>query len=293
MFCALASHYRVPPFPNLIPRRNDFSFLKDNSCSKWSSRCSRVSQNEICRSEQEAFIVFFDVPSCQPFFGWKSHFAILTECLAGVRPEESCSPPPQGSSEGSGWAGMFVFKPETPWPFIYGHWGVNLNLVLEWTQLSQQNCLCVCVHLSTTAEFGKPTVSDEKLLPGDPGGTESRMGERGETQPGQDAGSLSRRNNKPDFWPVEPSHIPLPITIPWRKYPLFNASKKKIWVSVQDYLLFCSIFKQGESKVVTSSNNSGAVTKRHGGSIPFPSRARRHLPQRCDSHPSRLKFHLP
>lgn len=94
MFCALASHYRVPPFPNLIPRRNDFSFLKDNSCSKWSSRCSRVSQNEICRSEQEAFIVFFDVPSCQPFFGWKSHFAILTECLAGVRLEESCSPPP-------------------------------------------------------------------------------------------------------------------------------------------------------------------------------------------------------
>lgn len=40
-------------------------------------------------------------------------------------------PPPQGSSEGSGWAGMFVFKPETPWPFVYGHWGVNLNLVLE------------------------------------------------------------------------------------------------------------------------------------------------------------------
>lgn len=88
--------------------------------------------------------------------------------------------------------------------------------------------MCVCVHLSTTAEFGKPTVSDEKLLPGDPGGTESRMGERGETQPGQDAGSLSRRNNKPDFWPVEPSHIPLPITIPWRKYSIFNASKKKI-----------------------------------------------------------------
>lgn len=82
MFCTLASHYRVPPTPpHAIPWRNDFSFLKDNSCSKCSSRCSWVSQNEICRSEQEAFIVFFDVPSCQPLFGWKSRFMILTACL--------------------------------------------------------------------------------------------------------------------------------------------------------------------------------------------------------------------
>lgn len=92
MFCAPARHYRVLPTPpHVIPQRNDFSFLKDNSCSKCSSRCSWVSQNKICRSEQEAFIIFFDVPSRQPFFGWKSHFTILTDCLAGVSLEEPYS----------------------------------------------------------------------------------------------------------------------------------------------------------------------------------------------------------
>lgn len=34
---------------------------------------------------------------------------------------------------------------------------------------------CVRVHLSTTAEFGKVAVSDEGLLPGELGETESRM----------------------------------------------------------------------------------------------------------------------
>lgn len=93
MFCTLSSHCMVPSTPpHAIPRRNDFSFQKDNSCSKCSSKCSWVSQNEIYRSEQEAFIVFFDVSSRQPFFGWKNHFMILTDCLVGVS-LETANPP--------------------------------------------------------------------------------------------------------------------------------------------------------------------------------------------------------
>lgn len=89
-----------PAPPHAVPWRNYFSFLKDNSCSKCSSRCSWVSQNEICRSEQEAVIVFFDVPSRQPFSGWKSHFTILTDCLAGASLETATPQVQPGAPRG-------------------------------------------------------------------------------------------------------------------------------------------------------------------------------------------------
>lgn len=206
------------------------------------------------------------------FLWMENHFAILTECLAGVRLEESCSHPPtrfiRGQQVGSD---ICVQTRDSVALYLWtlgrkSQSGSRVNIII-WTKSCV--CVCVCVLLSTIAEFGKPTVSDEKLLPGEPGETQSRMGETGETQPGQDAGSLSRRNNTLDFWPLEPSHIPLPIMIPWTKYPLLNASKK-IWVSVQDYLLFCSIFKWGESKVGSSSPQFWCCTEKARLQHPLP-----------------------
>lgn len=52
------------------------------------------------------------------------------------------------------------------------------------------------------------------------------MGRTRGTWPGQDVGSLSRKNNKHDFSALETPCVPVPIVIPWGKYPLFNASKK-------------------------------------------------------------------
>lgn len=89
----------------------------------------------------------FDVPSCQPSFGRKSHFTLLTDCLAGVSLEEPCSGPPTSSSGGIGWVEVFVFKPQTLWPFIYGHQDKNVSLVLKWRQLSRRNLsLCTSQH---------------------------------------------------------------------------------------------------------------------------------------------------
>lgn len=177
MFCALAGHYGVPPLPlpYLIPWRNDFSFLKGNSCSKRSSRCSRVSLNEICRSEQEAFIVFFDVPSCQPFIGWKSHFTVLTECPVGVWWVDLTVTPPTEFIWGQLQAGIFLCHNETLWPFIYVHWDINLKTSSQVCTIISTIHFCVCVHLNTKAEFGKLAVCDEGLLPGELGETESRM----------------------------------------------------------------------------------------------------------------------
>lgn len=50
------------------------------------------------------------------------------------------------------------------------------------------------------------------------------------TQPGQSEGNLSRKSNKHDFWPLEIPCVPVPIMMPWGKYPFLNATKKcQVW----------------------------------------------------------------
>lgn len=217
MFCAPASHDRVPPppLPHLLPWRSDFSFLKDNSCSKWSSRCSRVSQNEICRSEQEAFIVFFWCTFMSALL-WMEKPLHITYWLprGSLTGGTLQQPPPTSSSGGIGWAEIFVFKPQTLWPFIYGHQDKNISPVLKWRQLSRWNIsLCTSQHHFRVWQTERRwwEAAPRRLKVGWGGG-----GTRG-TQPGQDAGSLSRKNNKHDFWALETPCVPVPIVIPWGK----------------------------------------------------------------------------
>lgn len=128
-----------PAPPHAVPWRNYFSFLKDNSCSKCSSRSSWVSQNEICRSEQEAVIVSLMYLHVSPSLDGKATSRYL---LTAWRESHWRQQPPRfsrGHHVGSG----TVFRPETLWPFIYGHQDINLKLLLEWRQLSQRN-LCLC-----------------------------------------------------------------------------------------------------------------------------------------------------